>query len=151
MIRGAARHARNVLGPAAFSNGLIANIANNYAILADAESSFTRHNPRRYAALAIDEPPVVFADVFLTRQALAVDKNGAVWKERQLAADSVAFPAVDLNWRARRHRAGVRTFDLAPMTSVGRSAGCRYSSPAVDANGSVFAGHEIPPSMGSST
>jgi hypothetical protein len=128
-------------GPAAFPNGLIANIANNYAILADAES-FTRYNP---GATPLWRDATVAGGLrqmyFLTRQGtlLAVDTNGAVWKERQLAADSVAFPALTLNHVHVATAQGLRTFDLAldDVSSVDLpDAG--YSSPAVDANGSVF-------------
>jgi outer membrane protein assembly factor BamB len=128
-------------GPAAFPNRLIANVARATAVLVDTDT-FTRYNPE---ATSLSRDATVAGGLrqmyFVVRQGtlMAVDANGSVWKHRQLGADSVAYPALTGNHVHVATASGLRTLTLMlEEVSAVDLPGAGYSSPAVDANGSVF-------------
>ena len=128
-------------GPSAFPNGLISHIAGLNAYLIDAES-FTQFNPNPTGLLRNATVAGHFRQmVFLQRQGTLtlVDTNGTVVQSKELGADSVAYPALTMNHVHVATAQGLRTLTLMleDVASVDLP-GAGFSSPAVDAKGSVF-------------
>jgi hypothetical protein len=134
---------RGVIRVAAFPNGLLAaTTADDRATLVD-PATFTVHVAK---PTGMRDDATVAGGLrqmyFLVRQGelLKVDTNGAIRKKLVLGAGSVAFPALSGNHVHVSTLLGLRTlsFDLDDVASAALP-GAGLSSPAIGADGSVFA------------
>jgi len=128
--------------PVAFPNRLLVGLAGSEVTFFDTDT-FTKTGASRFVSNATVAGGIRHM-YFLVRwgNLVAVDSNGAVWKQKNLNNGSVAFPALSANHVHVATTAGLQTFslDLEQSSSIrlgGASAG--YSSPALGADGEIYA------------
>ncbi len=131
--------------PSAFANGLLAASSTNRVAMFETDG-FTRYPPQAtfvgQEAMAAGGLRQVYC---LARGGMltAVDSNGAVWKQRQLGADTVAFPVLSANHVhvVTMNELRTLTLDLVDVASVdlrSLSAFPGRSSPAIGPDGSIY-------------
>jgi outer membrane protein assembly factor BamB len=131
--------------PSAFPNGLLSASSDNQVTFFDTDT-FTQYIPR---ATVVGPEAMVAGGLrhmyCLTRKGtlVAVDSNGAIWKQRELGADTAAFPAVSANHVHVVTMNELRTLtldlqDVASVSLANLSSHPGLSSPAIGPDGSVY-------------
>jgi outer membrane protein assembly factor BamB len=137
--------------PVAFPNNLMIAPTPSTAIVIDSDT-FTQYLPKMIPLADVSMIAGGLRQMYFLDRAgklTAVDSNGSVWKQRKLGQKTVAFPALSGNHVHVSTAAGLQTFtlDLQDVASFSISDPVftmGISSPAIGADGTVFAAADVP-------